>query len=394
MANALSALTAWVEPKMAKPGVTAIALGFLGVVLGVLAIGVYGFIYGHEHLYAVTRDIPWGILISNYASFAIISTGLVLIAAISHAFGGNPLAPLANRAVYLSIITIFAAFLSIGVELESPHRMLLYNVISPNFTSNIWWMGTLYGLAVGCMLLEFFGILTKNWRMALYIGVLGALAEIGANSNLGSVFATLAARPFWYGAQLPVFFLCSSVMCGSAAIILFTHLAYKLRGEEIDSKTLLALRTAGKILALTLFLIAIATTWRFIILMTDGELSKIAAMNLLKGPLASNFWVFETIIGLIIPLALLVGTQLNNITAMSAASLMALVGGFFQRFDLVVNGQTVPSYVGWDNLPTFLQYMPSPAELLVVAGSISLTIAGFLLGERFFGKVFSESGHH
>ncbi len=393
MANALSALTTWVEPRLAKPGVTVIALGFLGVVLAVLGLGVYGFIHGHEGIYAVTRDIPWGILISNYASFAIISTGLVLIAAISHAFGGNPLAPLANRAVYLSIITIFAAFLSIGVELESPHRMLLYNIISPNFTSNIWWMGTLYGLAVGCMLLEFFGILTENWRMALYIGVLGALAEVGANSNLGAVFATLAARPFWYGAQLPVFFLCSAVMSGAACIILFTHFAYKLRGEEIDEKNFIALRTAGKIVALCLFLIAIATVWRFIVLMTDGEMAKIAAMNLLKGNLATNFWVFETIIGIIIPLVLLVGTQLNNITAMSAASLMALVGGFFQRYDLVVNGQTVPGFLGWDNLPTYLQYMPSPAELLVVAGSISLTIAGFLLGERFFGKVFSASEH-
>ncbi len=393
MANGISALTAWIEPRVAKPGLTAAALALLGVVGIALVIGVYGFFFGHEHLYAVTREIPWGILISNYASFAIISTGLVLIAAMSHAFGGNPLAPLANRAVYLSIITIFAAFLSIGVELESPHRMLLYNIISPNFTSNIWWMGTLYGLAVGCMLLEFFGILTGSWKMALYIGILGALAEVGANSNLGAVFATLAARPFWYGAQLPVFFLCSAVMSGAACIILFTHLAYKIRNEKMDEKNFIALRTAGKILALTLFLIAIAITWRLIVLMTDGDLAKLAATNLLKGPLATNFWVFEIIIGLVLPLVLLVGTQLNNLMAMSAASLMALVGGFFQRYDLVVNGQTTPVFYGWDNLPSFMHYMPSPAELLVVAGSISLTIAGFLLGERFFGKVFSVSEH-
>ncbi len=392
MSNAMEALTAWIEPRV-NTGMVLLGVAFLAVVAGVLALGVYGFIYGHEHIYGVTREVPWGILISNYASFAIISTGLVLIAAISHAFGGNPMAPVANRAVYLSIITIFSAFLSIGVELESPHRMLIYNIISPNLTSNIWWMGTLYGAAVGCMLVEFYGILTQKWRMALYVGVLGALAEVGANSNLGAVFGTLASRPFWYGAQLPVFFLCSAVMSGAACIILFTHIAYMIRGEEMDKKNFVALRTVAKVLALTLFLIAIATTWKLIIMFTGGGAAKLAALNLIKGPLSTNFWVFETVIGIVIPLLLLVGTQVNNVAAMSAASLLALIGGFFQRFDLVVVGQSVPVFYGWDNLPVFMPYTPSPAEFFVVFGCICLTLGGFLLGERFFGKAFSLSEH-
>ncbi len=392
MANPMEALTAWIEPRVST-GMVVLGLALLAVVAGVLALGVYGFIVGHEHLYGVTRNVPWGILISTYASFAIISTGLVLIAAISHAFGGNPMAPVANRAVYLSIITIFSAFLSIGVELESPHRMLIYNIISPNLTSNIWWMGTLYGAAVGCMLVEFYGIISEKWRMALYVGVLGALAEVGANSNLGAVFGTLASRPFWYGAQLPVFFLCSAVMSGAACIILLTHIAYIIRGEKIDQKNFLALRTVAKVVALTLFLIAIATTWKLIIMFTGGEGARQAAINLLEGPLSTNFWVFETVIGIIIPLLLLVGTQVNSLSAMSAASLLALIGGFFQRYDLVVVGQSVPVFAGWDNLPNFMPYTPSPAEFFVVCGCICLTLGGFLLGERFFGKAFSNSGH-
>ena len=392
MSNALDVLTAWFEPRISK-GMVTLGVAMLAVVGGVLCLGVYGFIYGHEHLYGVTREVPWGILISTYASFAIISTGLVLIAAMSHAFGGNPMAPVANRAVYLSIITIFSAFLSIGVELESPHRMLIYNIISPNLTSNIWWMGTLYGAAVGCMLVEFFGILSQKWRMALYVGVLGALAEVGANSNLGSVFGTLAARPFWYGAQLPVFFLCSAVMSGAACIILFTHIAYLLRGEQLDKKNFVALRTVAKVLSLTLFLIAIAVTWKMIIMFTGGEAAQKAAINLMKGPLSMNFWLFETVIGIILPLLLLVGTQVNNLAAMSTASVLALIGGFFQRYDLVVAGQSVPVFDGWDNLPSFMPYTPSTGEFFVVFGCICLTVGGFLLGERFFGKVFSISEH-
>jgi len=394
MGNHVS-IGAFAEPRLATPSVNTFTLAMLILTALGLGTGLYAFFAGHHHVYAVTRDVPWGILISTYAFFAVTSTGLCLLAAIGHAFGGTPLASLGNRAVYLSIITILSAFTVIGLELASPWRMLIYNVTSPNLTSNIWWMGTLYGMAVGCMLIEFFAILTARWGIALTIGMLGALAEVGANTNLGAVFSTLSARPFWFGAQLPVYFLCSAVMSGAAAIILFSHMSFRLRGETPDPQTLSGLNSAGKILALTLFLLGIATAWRFISFFTGGtDMGILAAQHLLTGPLSTNFWLFETTIGMIIPLLLLVVTGLKSLPAMSAASLMALVGAFFQRYDLVVAGQQVPVQFGWDDLPSYLGYTPSAGELLVVMGAVGLTMAGFLLGERFFGRVFRQSGNH
>ena len=394
MANNVS-LATLTEPRVATPTVNLItAFSILLTVIG-LGAGVYAMIVGHHHVYGVTREVPWGILISTYAFFAITSTGLCLLAAIGHLFGGTPIMHLGNRAVYLSIATILAAFAVIGLELESPWRMLIYNVISPNFSSNIWWMGTLYGLAVGAMFVEFFAILTKNWKLALTIGMVGALAEVGANTNLGAVFATLSARPFWYGAQLPVFFLCAAFASGAAAIILFTHLAHKMRGTEVDGDTFTGLQSAAKVLALTLFLLTVATIWRFIAIFTgNNELATIAANHLLKGPLATNFWLFEITIGLVLPMLILVGTQMKSVPAMSLAALMTLVGGFFQRYDLVVAGQQVPVYLGWNNLPDYLGYVPSTAELLVVMGGIGVCATLFLLGERFFGRAFKASAHH
>ena len=124
-----------------------------------IVIGVAGAVYaqwvGHHHAFANTREMPWGMLIGVYAYFAIISTGLCVLAAFSHAFGGNQMAPLANRMVWLSIISLLGAFTVIGLEIENPWRMPLGVVLHPNVTSNIWWMGTLYGMAVGIMFLEF-----------------------------------------------------------------------------------------------------------------------------------------------------------------------------------------------------------------------------------------------
>nr|MDA3786668.1 polysulfide reductase NrfD [Deltaproteobacteria bacterium] len=305
------------------------------------------------------------------------------------------LAPLANRMVWLSIITIIGAFTLIGMEIENPHRMLIYNILSPNLTSNIWWMGTLYGMAVGFMLLEFFLILNKQYKIAITLGVLGALAEVAANTNLGAVFSTLSANPFWYGSKLPIYFLASAFMSGAAAAILFTSMAFKIRHREVDSTTMAALQSAGKVLILTLFLVAVATAWRFISFFVGGaEGGRVAALALTSGPLAINFWIFEILIGLAFPLGLLAMTKLKSVPAMTLAALMTLVGQFFARYDLVIAGQMVPHYAGWDNLPTYFSYVPSVSEFMVVLAGIGVVGATFLLGERFFGRAFDDHGSH
>ena len=122
MANGFS-LTATAEPEVSSLQVKVLSALFgLLLVTGVV-VGLVGFFVGHEHVYNVSREVPWGLMISTYAFFAITSTGLCLLAAISHVFGGNRLAPLANRMVWLSLITILSAFVVIGMEIASPWRM-------------------------------------------------------------------------------------------------------------------------------------------------------------------------------------------------------------------------------------------------------------------------------
>lgn len=394
MANTFS-IAEVAEPRVATPTVTKATILFALMTLVGVGAGLYAQYVGHHHAFANTREMPWGILISNYAYFAIISTGLCLLAVVSHVFGGNRLTQLANRMVFLSIVVIFGGFTIIGLELENPHRMLLYNMLSPNLTSNIWWMGTLYSMAVGFMFVEFYLILTKKYSLAVTLGVLGALAELAANTNLGAVFATLSSRPLWYGSQLPIYFLASAVMTGAAAIILFTNWAYKMRGENMDQASLEGMQGAGKVMFTTLVLIGVATAWKFIACFVGGtEEARLAALSLLKGPLSTNFWVFEIVIGMLFPIGIMTMSKMRSVPALSAAALMVLVGAYFQRYDIVVAGQIVPIYNGFDNLPTYLSYLPSPAEFLVAVGGFGVVGVGFLLGERFFGKAFRHSGHH
>jgi molybdopterin-containing oxidoreductase family membrane subunit len=363
-----------------------------------IVIGVGGAVYaqwvGHHHAFANTREMPWGMLIGVYAYFAIISTGLCVLAAFSHAFGGNQMAPLANRMVWLSIITLLGAFTVIGLEIENPWRMPLGVILHPNVTSNIWWMGTLYGMAVGIMFLELYLIVTKRFSGAIFLGVLGAIAEALANSNLGSVFASLHSRPFWYGSQLPVFFLACAVLSGAAATVMFTHYSHILQKRKMSEGTVEGLQTAGKIMVLMTFLVALATVWKFANAYCSTDQMIMAADALVKGPLSTSFWVFEICIGLVLPCLLLVVSRLSSIHAMSTAALMVLVGQFFSRYNLVVSGQIVPNDYGFVGVPQYLSYMPTAAEYLLVIAGMGVVAFGFIIGERFLDGCFNGKTSH
>ncbi|MGW8286843.1 MAG: NrfD/PsrC family molybdoenzyme membrane anchor subunit [Desulfobulbales bacterium] len=378
------------EGRLASTSVKWITHLFSLFIIAGLTAGVYATMTGLQVAYGITRLVPWGILTSSFAFFAITSTGLCLIAAISHAYGVTPLRPLGSRAVYLAIVTTVAAFMLLAFSVESPWRLIYYNAVSPNLTSNIWWLSTLYGIMAGCLFMRFAFLVSGSRGLAMTFGIIAAVMAVGANNNLGGLFTLAADPPIWFGVQLLVLFLASAVLSGTAAVIIFTVLAYKLRQQNIIGEVHKSLETAATIMALMLGIVLVVTIARFYSMFFSDtpDPGITAARALINGPLAVNFWIFEILTGLIVPLALVVTTKTKSIWAMTLASCMALVGAYVQRFDLVYSGQIVPKFFGWNELPQFLHYFPSGAELLVVLGAFGLIGFGFLMGERFVGRLF------
>lgn len=360
-------------------------------VIAGLTAGSYATMTGHQIAYGISREVPWGILTSSFAFFAITSTGLCLIAAISHAYGVTPLRPLGSRAVYLAIVSTMTAFMLPAFSVESPWLLIYYNAASPNLTSNIWWLSTLYGIMSGCLFLRFAFLVSGSQGLALTFGIIAAVTAVGANNNLGGLFTLASDPPVWFGVQLLVLFLASAVLSGTAVIIIFTVLAYKLREQKIIGEVHKALETAATLMALMIGIVLVVTIARFYTMFFSDtpDPGMAAARALINGPLAVNFWGFEILTGLIVPLALLLSTKTKSIWAMTLAACMAMVGAFVQRFDLVYSGQIIPKFSGWNDLPQYLHYFPSGAELIVVVGAFGLMGFGFLLGERFVGKLFS-----
>ena len=391
-----AALTGVQHAELKAPKINLLMALMGALILVGVGAGIYAQVVGHHHAFANTREMPWGMLIGVYAYFAIISTGLCIMAAVTHLFHIKWLEPLANRMVWLSIVMILSAFYVIGLEIENPWRMPLGVILHPNLTSNIWWMGTLYGMAVGFMFVEFYLIFTGKLKAALVLGLLGAMTEMFANSNLGSVFASLSARPFWYGAQLPIFFLACAFLSGTAAVVLFTHYAYLIRGKKIGEDTMNGLRFAGRLMMVMLFLVSLATAWKFANAYCGTEAMAESANAVVRGPLSTLFWVFEIGIGLVAPFLLLAVTRLQSLQAMSLAALMVLVGQFVSRYNLVVAGLIIPQFGEYNmDAPAYLSYSPTVSETLLVVGGVGVMGFGFLLGEKLFSRLFcAENKEH
>lgn len=357
-------------------------LMLIGIAAGIHAL----FIVGSRQAYGTSREIPLALLISTYIFFVVASTGLCLVSSIGHVFGFEKLMPIAKRSVYLSIVTILAGFLVIGLEIEHPFRMVVYNIVSPNFSSNIWWMGTLYAFALVFLTAEFVYLIKGNHKNAAVAGLLGVVTEVAANSNLGGVFGMLHGREYWYGPYFSVYFVVSAMVTGCAFIIFFTFLSFKIQREEMDDSTRASLEIVGKLAVLLLAVIALLTFWKTVTL-SAGEIYRTEALKaLISGPYAFNFWGLEVAGGIVIPVALLLLSGGKRVGLMFAASALMIFCIFFLRLDMVVIGQIVPLYLelGVNEYSRLHTYWPSVHEILVVLGGAGFCGLAFLLGEKIF----------
>ena len=370
------------------------AIGLCGLLtlIGVAA-GIHSIYAGHEHTFGVTREVPWGILIAAYVFFVVTSTGLCIVSSIGHVFGFKNFNPIAKRAVFMSIATIVAGFLVIAFEIENSWRMPVGNVIGANATSNIWWMGTLYGAYLFFMMLEFVMLQKNDHKKATAFGLSGLLIGVAAHSNLGAVFGLLNGREFWHGPYMPIYFITSAAMSGCIAIIFFTYLAYRANNWQMSDDLKKAMESVAKVGALLMAIIIFFTTWKMISGVTGQPPGKYEAiMTLINGPYAMNFWGGEVLLGMVIPFVIIMMVRGRSMKALFIASLAGMVGIFFMRYDLVIVGQLIPNFhgMGLVDYPDLLTYAPKLHENLVVLGGIAFCIMLFLMGEKLFRGHLSE----
>lgn len=378
--------TGGLQPNASKKIDLAMKILALLTVVGV-AFGIHSLIAGHEHTFGVSREVPWGALIAAYVFFVVTSTGLCIVSSIGHVFGFENFEPIAKRAVFMSIVTIIAGFLVIAFEIENSWRMPVGNVIGANLTSNIWWMGTLYGAYLLFMIVEFILLQKGKHSAAAAFGLAGLLSGVAAHSNLGAVFGLLNGREFWHGPYMPIYFIASAALSGCVTIIFCTYVGYKVNNWQMSESMKKSMQSVGKLAALAIAILMFFTIWKMITGVTGHPPGKYRAMEaLLHGSYSINFWIGEILFGMILPFIIILACRGRNMNALFIASVCTIFGIFAMRYDLVIVGQLIPHYhgMGLVDYPKLFSYTPTIHELMVAFSG--LTFSGFflLLGEKLF----------
>ncbi len=350
--------------------------------VALFAIGVGTYLAHGHHAYNVTREHPWGLLISVYIFFVVSSTGLCIVGSLGDVFGFKDYMEISKRAIFGSIVTILAGFAVIAFEIGHPVTMMIYNVLTPGLTSAIWWMGTLYGLYLTFMIIEFVFLLKHDMKMAKIFGLSGLLIGLAAHSNLGGVFGFLNARTISNGVFYPTYFILTAFITGIFLAFIMYGFRYRLKFTESGKKMLTNL---AKIQGLLISILIFFVTWKMLTDIYGGMPNRAEVAVHILG--SWTFWA-EVILAMVIPLLIILKSGGRNVVGMFWASMSGMVGVFFMRYNLVHDTQLKPLQTlktsEYQLVPTWVDYFPSSAEIMISLGGLGLCLLMYYVGTKAF----------
>ena len=352
----------------------------------VAAVGIFGmiqvFIHGQEHSYGISREVPWGILIIGYSFFVAISVGTAVIGSLAHVFKIEAFHILSKKVALISLASLIGAFYLIFWELAGPFELQALRLVMYftefEISSPIWWMVTFYMLELPLLALEVYFLLSKKANSAFMAALVGFFLGIIAYGTLAFVFASNATRPLWHTSSFSIFFIISAIAAGIAVILIMIH----LNGKSESKKSINAL---SKTLFILLFMMFFINIWTVIINTygVDTELSATMKLFIGDGILAGNFFTYEIILGIVVPMVLILIAKFEASLLTALAGLLAIIGVFFSRFDTIIGGQLLsrPS-----SHMDFVQhtYNVSASELLLFISGLGVVGIVYFLGSKYF----------
>jgi len=367
--------------------------------------------------------IPWATMIATYIFLVAIGSGLCIINALGSVFGMQRYEMMTRRMAFLSLTTILFGMLCIVLHLGHPERMPIYNAISPNFRSAISWMGMLYSIYMGVVVIELWllnredlarraensqglvkkllalltleklrdtriGAVLEDSRLPKVVALLAFASGASALSMLGSVFAHSESRLLWYGPYYPVYFLISAIFSGLAFLIVVTIITYRVQNEELFPGLKAVIFEMAQVLALILAVGFLLIVFR----LASGLLepaSRGPVMLLINGPFSIGFWGFEVGLMSVLPIYVLIwAAEKKSLNGVLTGAIMVLIGTFVMRYEFVVAGQVYP------NIPQGLpSYWPTLMEVFVIGGVMAAFLLVYILGDMFL-SLKEEKSHH
>ena len=367
-------------------------LGFFGLMT---LVGAAAFYYMHHHGHHVTgmnNQIVWG-MPHVFAIFLIVAaSGAANVATVGTVFGKKIYQPLGRLSAFLAAALLVGGLIVLLLDLGSIGHVIEMAYGYINFKSIFAWNIILYSGFIAILAVYLWTMMDRS-KVAkkLYkpTGTINMFWRFMLTMGTGSIFGFLVARQYYDAAILAPLFIVASYVYGTAIYTLVLMATFKMTGRELGDAVLNRLRyTLAIFIALVLFLELV----RHLTNIYATEHHGVESFILNGGPFSNLFWYGQIVFGSLIPMFLVWCTFLrNNRTALVAAAILAIMGGFAQIYVILIGGQSYPLvlFPNSETSSTFSDgvynaYSATLPEYLLGIGGVGLALCVIIIGMKVF----------
>jgi Ni/Fe-hydrogenase subunit HybB-like protein len=322
----------------------------------------------------------WGLPIVIYPFLSGLMAGAFVIDSLSHLFGFKKFDPVAKLAATVSFAMVLLAAFAPLVDALQPSRAVWELYVRDHFPySPLGVFIVIWTLYVILMLFEmYFDYRVDNVERSKQSGLRGAISKfltfgrpevsqesiekdkkalfiisaIGVplafafHGYIGFVFGAIKARALWTSSVMMLMFITSAIVSGAATVIFFYIIGYSFysKKNKVNLETLNALGifTIFAIL-LDLFLDVVEKLYSVRAYTGAEEFHGWELVYNWGGALSVNYHIYQILIGLIVPLALLLFKKVRQSKfLMLIIAILINFGVWEMRYDTVIGGQLLP----------------------------------------------------
>jgi len=333
-----------------------------------------------------TNDVlVWSMPLVVYVFLALSSSGLTLLSAIPTVFGVKRYEPFAKRLVFLALATLCGAFVAIGLELGNVWH-IIYIIISPNFSSPIWWMGAIYSIELVFLAVKLWRIHVGDWDSGFskVMGTASFFCALVAPLMIGSVFGITESRVTYFGPVMSIYCLLMALLSGTALFVLYSMIYHKVLGngsmetnaELYEDFGLIFKYAAGAVVIFTIVKVAIESA---------TVVPEFLSIRKIEHPFGTLLgFHFEVVVGLFLPFILLMIPSLRKtVGGKIVIGALAWIGTLGMHMQTLIAGQSHPIGPKAEQFPEILNYYPSIWEWLVAVFAFTVMLLLYTLGERY-----------
>jgi protein NrfD len=327
--------------------------------------------------------IPWGLWVVGKVYLVGLGVGASLFAWIVYAFNQKRYFLLARQALLVSGMALLMGKVVIALDLGHVWRALepLYR---PQWTSLLAWATWLTVINLLYVILVFYlDVASKaELRARRTLGWIGIFLGIAFSGCNGAEFAALIAHPYWNSTLGPILAIGGDLLSGFALVLLLAACFQKdLLGDDAQPLSLLSRVVLG------LILLVLVLEWSdYSVSAWYGVGPETASRHeVLFGSSWYLFWIGQLLLGSIIPAVLFLWQPASRAAA-GLGGLLVAAAYFVARYNLVLPGQTTPTFEGlqsaYRDSRLIFAYAPSSVEWAVLVFCVALGIGMFVWGRR------------